>query len=241
MKNNHTANHNTFLVKLGRSVFLILTAIFITLLIADRPLYLAVIREDSLAEWLTFLFLIATAVVSLIIALKIRTLYNYWHWFFLLFFAFNVFAGFEEISWGQRVLGMKTEGVFAKYSDQNEINLHNTMQGLAKVKTKHIAMYALFIYGVILPWLIRNGRINGFWFARHQLIVPPTFLTGGFLIASLFMIDVPTGNEEEIGEFLYSICFLLMMLHNLYLVKHSRTFDHEREGSRSKSTPSFRE
>jgi hypothetical protein len=67
------------------------------------------------------------------------------------------------------------------------------------------------------------------------------FLGSGFLIATLFMIDVPTGNEEEIGEFLYSLCFLLMMLHNLHLVKCSRVFDQAGEESRSNKTPSLSE
>ena len=241
MSNSHAINSNNFLVRFSRSIFVILAAIFIILLIADRQLYLSLIREDSLAEWLTFVFLLATGIVSLIIGLKIRKKYQYWHWFFWLFFAFNVFAGFEEISWGQRVVGMETTGVFAKYSDQNEINFHNTLQGLADVKTKHIAMYALFIYGVILPWLCRKRKVNGDWFRRHQLIVPPTYLSAGFLIATLFMIDIPTGNEVEVGEFLYSICFLLMMLHNLHLVNHSRSFDRSAEESSSNRTPSFRE
>jgi hypothetical protein len=241
MKNIPVLNNSGFLEKVGRSVFLILTGLFILLLVIDRRAYLSIIREDGLAEWLTFVLLIATGIVSLVVALKIRKQYRYWHSFFWLFFAFNIFAGLEEISWGQRLFEMKTEGVFAKYSDQNEINFHNTMQGLMKVKTKHIAMYALFLYGVILPLLIRKGKVSGNWFARNQLIVPPVFLRGGFLIATLFMIDLPTGNEEEVGEFLYSICFLLMMLHNLHLVKHSRVFDQEDEEIRSKSIPSFRE
>ncbi|NEU08426.1 hypothetical protein GZH53_08910 [Flavihumibacter sp. R14] len=241
MKSTKGANNNKLLVKISRSVFLVLAGIFILLLITNRSLYQALVREDGVAEWLTFVLLIATGFVSLAIGYSIKKRYGYWHWFFWLFFAFNLLAGLEEISWGQRLFNMKTEGVFAKYSDQNEINLHNTLQGLAMVKTKHIAMYALFLYGVLLPWLIRKGKLNGNWLFRNQLIVPPTFLGSGFLIATLFMIDVPTGNEEEVGEFLYSICFLLMMLHNLYLVKHSPVFDQAGEESRSNKIPSFSE
>lgn len=222
-------------------IFSSLSIIFILLFFVDRPLYHAIIREDSMAEWLTFVFLVATGVVSLITALKIKKRYGYLHWFFLLFSGFNILAGLEEISWGQRVFGMETKGVFAKYSDQNEINLHNTMQGLLRVKTKHIAMYVLFIYGVIFPWLINKGKISSKRLQKYQVIIPPSFLRGGFLIASLLMIDIPTGHEEEIGEFFFSICFFLMLLFNLYLSKATNTFslaDHE---IRSKSTPSFKE
>ena len=55
----------------ARSVFGIpdLSGIFILLLFVNRPLYLAIIREDSLVEWLTFVFLIATGLISLVIAM----------------------------------------------------------------------------------------------------------------------------------------------------------------------------
>lgn len=99
---------------------------------------------------------------------------------------------------------MKTEGVFAKYSDQNEINLHNTLQGMAMVKTKHIAMYALFFYGIILPWLVKKGKISNKWIQNNQLIIPPMFLRGGFLIATIFMIDVPTGRGRRRLENYYT-------------------------------------
>ena len=222
-------------------IFAVLSAIFVLLYFFDKPFYLAVIREDSLAEWLTFAFLVATGVISLITGMIVKRRYGYLHWFFLLFFAFNILAGLEEISWGQRVFNMTTEGVFAKYSDQNEINLHNTMQGLLMVKTKHIAMYVLFFYGVILPWLVKKGKISSAWLKRVQLIVPHMFLRGGFLIASLLMIDIPTGHEEEIGEFFYSICFVLMMLYNYYLAKRTDAFATPGQAIRSKSMPSFKE
>jgi hypothetical protein len=222
-------------------IFWILSFIFIALFFFDLSSYLAIIREDSLAEWLTFVFLVATGIVSLLTGLKIKKRYGYLHWFFLLFFAFNILAGLEEISWGQRVFGMETKGVFAKYSDQNEINLHNTMQGLVMVKTKHIAMYVLFIYGVIFPWLVKRGKISAEWLKRYQLIIPPLFLRGGFLVASLLMIDIPTGQEEEIGEFYYSICFFLMVLYNLFLSANSDAFSRESQEIRSKRTPSFNE
>ncbi len=222
-KNQYPAT-KPFYQLFSKYFFLLVTVAVVLLYFFNRPLYQTIILEDNIAEWLTFAFLISTAVISLLIGLKIRRTYGYTHWFFMLFFAFNLLAGFEEISWGQRVAGIETTGVFAKYSDQNEINLHNFLQGLAPVKTKHFALYILFFYGVILPWLVKSGRVRFAWINKNQLIVPPDFLRGGFLIATLFMIDVPTGREEEIGEFLYSACFLLMMIHNLMLAQKSNHF-----------------
>jgi hypothetical protein len=44
------------------------------------------------------------------------------------------------------------------------------------------------------------------------------FLRVGFTIAAILMLDFQTGHEEEIGEFLFSLCFFLMTLWNLTLL-----------------------
>jgi hypothetical protein len=241
MLNSNQGRQSPKAAKISNYLFGILTAIFLLLLITNRDSYFSILREDNLIEWLTFVLLTSAGIISLIIGLNIKSRHGYLHWFFLVFFAFNILAGLEEISWGQRVFDMKTEGVFAKYSDQNEINFHNTLQGLFMVKTKHIAMYALFLYGIILPWLIKAGKINTNWINSVQLIVPPGFLTTGFLLATFFMIDIPTGQEEEIGEFFYSFCFLLMMVHNLNLLKTSDYFALSVPETSEKKIPSFNE
>ena len=43
-------------------------------------------------------------------------------------------------------------------------------------------------------------------------VVPPPVLAISFFIAALMMWDRPTGWEEEIGEFFFSLCFFLFML-----------------------------
>ena len=205
--------------KWGLYLFPVLTVIFAAFYFIDEDFYRSIIREDSIVEWLTFAFLISAGFVSIIVALKIWNKHNYLHWFFILFSAFNILAGLEEISWGQRVFEIETTGVFQKYSDQNEVNLHNTFQGIFKIKTKHIALIVLFIYGCILPGLIQKKKIQFEKMPLRQFIVPPMFLRRGFAIASILMLDFQTGHEEEVGELFFSICFFIMMLWNLQLSK----------------------
>lgn len=102
MDHQNTANQKTFLERYSFYIFFIITVIFVLVFFVNRPLYPAIIREDSLAEWLTFAFLIITCIISLTIGIRIKKRYGYLHWFFLLFFGFNILAGLEEISWGQR-------------------------------------------------------------------------------------------------------------------------------------------
>ena len=205
--------------KLGLYLFPVLSAVFIICYLTNEGLYRHLIKEDSVVEWLTFFFLIGAAFLSLFITVGIRAKHHYIHWFFVLFMAFNLLAGLEEISWGQRVFNVETTGVFHEYSDQNEINLHNTFQGIFHIKTKHIALLVLFIYGSVLPGLLRNRKLQFDNLLARQFIVPPMFLRGGFTIAAILMLDFQTGNEEELGEFFFSICFFIMALWNLTLLR----------------------
>jgi len=226
--------------KLGLYLFPLLTIIFAALYLLDESFYRNIIKEDSIIEWLTFAFLIGAGIVSLIVASGIRKRHHYFHWFFILFFGFNLLAGFEEISWGQRVFEVETTGIFHEYSDQNEMNLHNTFQGFFGIKTKHIALLILLLYGSILPGLMRNKNPQYGKFPLRQFVIPPMFLRGGFTIGAILMLDFQTGHEEEIGEFFFSICFFIMMLWNLTLYKRGY-FRPDNYFIISKRTPSLSE
>lgn len=226
--------------KWGVYIFPVLTVFFAAVYLTDEDLYRHLIKEDSVIEWLTFSFLIVAGLLSLVVAVKIKIQHHYLHWFFILFFGFNFLAGMEEISWGQRVLEIETTGVFHKYSDQNEINLHNTFQGLLNIKTKHIALLVLFFYGSILSGMMRNRNLRQEKFPLQQFIVPPLFLRLGFTIGVILMLDFQTGHEEELGEFFFSICFVIMMLWNLELFKRGY-FHPDNYLIISKSSPSLRE
>ncbi len=212
---------------LSKYVFPLLVVVFAAFYLLNESLYRLLISEDHVVEWLTFSCLILTGFYSASLAHKIKIKYNYYHWFFICFSAFCVLAGFEEISWGQRVFQVESNEFFKTYSDQKEINLHNTFQGTVGIKTKHIALIAMFIYGVIFSW--RQNKANMLnWLKSKKFIIPPTFLIPGFLMATALMLDFQTGYEEEIGEFFFSICFLLMILWNNHVFdnkSHERSND----------------
>jgi hypothetical protein len=215
---------NTALKNISKYLFPFLVLVFAVLYLTNEPYYRLLINEDQAVEWLTFLFLILSGFSSAVLANKIKHRYHYYHWFFILFAGFCILAGFEEISWGQRVFGVETTEFFQKHSDQQEINLHNTFQGTVGIKTKHIALLLMFIYGVILPWREKKKDAHVEWLKEHQLVLPPTFLIPGFLMATLLMLDFQTGYEEEIGEFFFSLCFFLMMQWNHYLQNTTNVF-----------------
>ncbi|WP_439882112.1 hypothetical protein ACSX1A_02900 [Pontibacter sp. MBLB2868] len=209
----------------GRYLFVILTFVFAFLLIIAEDLYMDILQEDHVVEWCTFFALIAAGVIALKTAITIKKAYGYTHWFFILFFLFSILAGLEEISWGQRIFGWESSGFFARYNDQHETNIHNTVQGVFKVKTKHIALLVVSVYGLLLPLLVSWLKPGAQLLRFGQFLFPPKFLGLGFLLASLMLLDYPTGREEEIGEFFYSLCFLLMTLYFYQLAKLSPAFE----------------
>lgn len=197
----------------------ILLVIFAAIYKIDRGLYTRLIKyEDSPAQVLTAVFLFLSTLISLFIAFEIRKRTGHYHWFFIAFSAFCLLGTLEEINWGQDIFDFQTPEFFLKKSDQPDVNVHNIFQKQAGIKTKHIEGVVLFVYGVCLPLLARHPKVASY-LVRWKFIVPPPVLAPSFLIGSLLMIDWPTGDEEEIGEFFHSLCFFLFM------VMESRKFD----------------
>ena len=118
----------------------------------------------------------------------------------------------EEISWGQRLLGFGTPEVFLRHADQPELNVHNFLQGVFPIKTKHVAGVLVFLFGACLPFVSDRAPLRGA-IARLGIVVPPKLLAPSFVLAALMMIDRPTGREEEYGELFFGISLLLFVLH----------------------------
>lgn len=117
--------------------------------------------EDGFFEYLTALLFLLASLLMLKAGFKSGN-----GWYFALFLLLFVGAG-EEISWGQRLIGIETPEELKKMNVQGEINLHNlevfnrenfdksVKTGIEKLLTVN-TLYRLFImfYGVIIPVLV---------------------------------------------------------------------------------------
>jgi hypothetical protein len=215
------------LSRLSNILIPVLLVVFVIIYKTNSRFYIYLAREDNLLEWSTFVLLFLTGVLSLIIAIQIRKNQGPYFCFFLIFSILCILFSLEEISWYQRIFDIKSPEFFLEHSDKREINIHNVIQKWGKnlsifgiaydLKTKHIAGLTLFVYGTCLPIIALNRRISSF-FRRKQFVIPPPILSFSFLIAALMMFDKPTGKEEEIGEFFFSIClFLFTVMEHLKL------------------------
>ncbi len=103
------------------------------------------------------------------------------------------FLGFaEEISWGQRILGIETPEALRMRNKQQEINLHNLdifykEKSEANLLNTEI-LFSLFwlSYGIVAPLLDRTSRVVSSFFRCVNLPVIP--LAIGLLFAANYLI-----------------------------------------------------
>ncbi len=82
-------------------------------------------KEDSLAENFQFLFLLLSGIFSLIISAKMRTKRVILSVIFAVLSLGLFFVAGDEISWGQRILGLETPESVVLVNAQDEISVHN--------------------------------------------------------------------------------------------------------------------
>lgn len=161
------------------------------LAIVAEPIFDALMWEDAWAEWTTFFaFLLAgilgcqTLLASYRRSGDRRVLLEPGPAVLGLVTLFCLLAAGEEISWGQRLIGLRPPELFQQLNFQQELNFHNILHYL--ISPRLIVLLICLAYGTLLPMLNpmlgnsnRNGRPR--WLAAsapHMILVPWFALTG---------------------------------------------------------------
>jgi hypothetical protein len=197
-------------------VFPALFLLFAALFVADRELYVRLTLEDHAIEWLTVAVLLLTAPLAFLAARRTG------RGFYVLLGIAALLVAVEEVSWGQRLLGIESPDFFLRHSDQREINVHNVVQRWTGVTMKIMGGVALGLYGIALPLLDRIGRLPRI-LATGLLVIPPLALVPAFGLATVLIFDLPTHREEELAELLYALAFLTLVLISLTAEDGQRT------------------
>ncbi len=92
--------------------------------------------------------------------------------------------GLEEISWGQRIFGWQSSGVFADFNKQAETNLHNFAAG----GVLHSSFIVVGLYGT-LAFLFVPAVASRLLSKKHDcisvLVTPPWYLASYFFPVAL--------------------------------------------------------
>ncbi len=117
----------------------------------NRELYHVLFKEDGPLENIATACILFAALFFFLAYFKHRNSKNV---FFLLFSLALFLLFMEEISWGQRILGLQTPEIFLQTNAQEEINFHN-FKGIYRFINEFIYVcLEFYIVGVLLLSLI---------------------------------------------------------------------------------------
>jgi hypothetical protein len=143
-------------------------------------LFLWLVDEDSLLEWLQFIFLLPA---SLLFAwLGVRLMHAGRRGFGVLYVLLALGAFFvagEEISWSQRILGISTPETLEAINAQQEISVHN-IYGFHQLFI-YAAMFG-GMYGAITPLLKLAFPADRRRSTLSYLLIPPLCLVPAFFM-----------------------------------------------------------
>ncbi|KZY02991.1 hypothetical protein A3721_03900 [Sulfitobacter sp. HI0023] len=179
--------------------------------------------EDGVIENVSAVLLLVAAVYAAWVAVTVRAIYPrmaLMHGFLALLFV--VMCG-EEISWGQRYLGIETPEAMRRINVQAEINFHN----LFGYFFDHAFIFCFFLWGAVVPVLDRYVPLCRQVFRAIGLPIASAGLAIGMLATTLFQDQLvysfsdglPGLRVAELRELLSALAFLLMMMESRELVR----------------------
>lgn len=169
----------------------------------DRGLFLFLAEEDSLLEWSQVVILASAAVLATLLAARALREGRRPHALaYFVLAAGCIFVAGEEVSWGQRILGLETPESLAEINRQDELTLHNIDDVRVALK---FFLIGLGLAGFALPWLFARRHSPAYRF------MPPLFMTSAFLVVAGYnlarLVFFPAGffgTERNLRVFAFS-------------------------------------
>ncbi len=171
--------------------------------------------EDGIVEWITVLGLL---LASFTCFQRVFTFYKvksrlFTITTFLLGLVLFFGAG-EEISWGQRLLGITAPEYFQKNNTQGETNFHNLVLGGLKVNRWVFSFFLSFVLGVyviVVPWLYRKKRWMQKLVDGLGIPLPAIYQVVAFLLLFLVTQLFPHEKRAELLELGTGLLFFLII------------------------------
>jgi hypothetical protein len=186
------------------------------------PLYIWLLDEDSLVEWLQFFSLLAVAILLPVLAFR---LYKTGRRGMALLYAVVaigvLFTAGEEISWGQRIFGWQTPEAVEAINRQGETTVHN-IGGVQELVPA--AMLLASLYGACAPLVWAAVRARFKKAGPAHLIFPPLCLVPAFGLAAAYRLfrlllwpspDYGVSEYAEVMEFCLYLGVALFCWFNL--------------------------
>jgi len=140
--------------------------------------YRLLTKEDGIVEWLQVLALVVLFVIYLRLVVELwRSGHRLYAALFVVAAAGVFFIAGEEISWGQRILGLSTPEELEEINNQGETNIHNIGPLLRIFNVVVLLISAAACLLPLLRWTIWRDRARG---VAGYLFIPPLALIPAF-------------------------------------------------------------
>jgi hypothetical protein len=183
-------------------VFPFVLALGFALLYLFLPnIYLKIIREDKLVEDLQALsYFISSAIGFMAIVKLHKSPYKDITCILALFAISTLLIGLEEISWGQRILGIATPESFMDSNTQKELTVHNLYE---------VQKYTDLVYMIIglyggAAWFIRGDTLSNLRNIRN-FIVPDWYCCFYFFPIAIYHFFYERTLKFELVQRIYFI------------------------------------
>jgi len=174
------------------------------------------VEEDGIVEWLTVVGLMAGCIVC---ASRFIKLFKRKSWWFLTVTAVLGLLLFmvsgEEISWGQRIFGIKSSAFFVKNNTQHEMNFHNLVLDGVKVNKVVFSIgliAALFVYLGIVPIVYQKSLPIKKFIDRSGVPVARVYQVIAFLLLFILTSLLRHEKNSEMLECGAASLFFLIVL-----------------------------
>jgi hypothetical protein len=186
----------------------LLAVVALVLAVPHPRLFHFLIDEDRVVEWSQFAAILAASVVFALAARRAQQagLRGLTILFLLVAVGAFVVAG-EEISWGQRLLGLETPDVLKDINHQGETNVHN-ISSLQRVFNLGELLVGLYGFAIPVIWASRavRDRLRLDRLRLDRVPIPPLCLGSLFFLPFAYRavraIFIPEAGERitEFGE-----------------------------------------
>ena len=197
--------------------FVVLIAAFITSAISKDAFFAYFGQEDSPVETATAILLACAGAVLIVRVMRVReSLTRGALMLGVLYGLAYIWAGGEEISWGQRLLGFESPEYFQENNDQQEFTLHNLVIGDVKLDELifgPVLSWVILSYLILLPflwaWLSPIRRLT-----RAMVIPVPRFYHAAFaVVVSVAIPYLAESRRWEVYECIFALLSLAVFIH----------------------------
>ncbi len=116
----------------------------------------------------------------------------------------------EEVSWGQHIFYWEATGIFEKYNDQQETNLHNFINPVMPLFYLGFGLTSFVV--LFLVWFFPGPRLT---MVHKILIPPPSFFVLTFIMTSLSFLG-----QSELFEALFSLFAFLYGVRIIFIIEN---------------------